>query len=176
MNERAVDFSISTGAAALGVALLVAAVLRLSEPIAPQIAAMPANVLVPSYSVHAVRAHSAVNRPRVTLQSAPKYRVTIAVKRTAAWPIARALIAVKRVAAKHGVPAPANSPAQVRPRGHRQARSRARSAAAEANTVPEPPIGYDPVPALAAPDLGLAPPAIDTSDWPGVLLARRHRR
>jgi hypothetical protein len=41
--------------------------------------------------------------------------------------------------------------------------------------VPEPPIGYDPEPALAAPDLGVVPPAIDTTDLPGVVVARRHR-
>lgn len=174
MNERAVDFSISTGAALLGVALLVAAVLRLTEPIALQIAAMPANVrvtpsVVPRHglrvrsvrprNVHVTRIQHALGRPRVTLRSARLNLVTIPAKRTPVRPIA-------------GVPVAARPTAKVALRAHQHAHI----AAVDADTLPEPPIGYDPMPALAAPDIGVAPPAIDTSDLPGVLVARRHRR
>jgi hypothetical protein len=188
VNERAVDFAISAGAALLGLALLAAAVLRLTEPIAPQIAALPADI-------HVVRAQHAVSRPRVTLRIPPLHRATIAVKRTPARPIALAPIAVEHGAGPTGA-RPVARLVAARPmaatvafgrrdralalaqgRLHRSPQAHyAHIAAVDAKTLPEPPIGYDPEPALAAPDIGVVPPAIDTTDLPDVLVARRHRR
>jgi hypothetical protein len=198
VEERALDFSIGAAAGMLGVVLLAAAALRLSEPVASPVAALP---LLAARS-HAVRPPQSVGSPRhvaratrdhaparLVQRSLPVHRAPIivnrrpvpiiVVRRPLPVVIARALVRAPRVSAVSSrlVPkARARLPAATRhlaPRPNAHPQLRARSVDREA--TPEPPIGYDPEPAIAEAELAGWLPSDAATALPG-LAPSRHRR
>ena len=166
MDDRIVDRALCAAAAVLGVALFAAAVVHLSAPVGVQ----------PGTVVAKVAPAAVPGRPAATLERRPARLHATVKPRHPKPPVgilaARGVHPIPRPTARVALAAPPNpaersiaprartSVAALKPAKRSLGRSRSRPRI-DPDATPEPPVGYDPHPAIAGVDIVAAPPSTE---------------